>query len=555
VTSPTRTPVRGRPPAWVMTREGLGSVWPSKFSFSESFLRLAARDLAEFRVEQWDIDATGDGTASYAIVFGGRRLTALIHSRLLDPARHQDRIIATEWDFTAALLDGDPDAATRAATRRELPLVTTGRAPGATLGWSRANRSSRLFEAVAGALAAGDQPDLVAVDDVGYLVRTTSFAANGRNGMAEYEALRASGHPLSAPYHAQMLLAYVWREFSIRLVEHVAALRSPSAAVLERAVRRRIGVGNSSGVGLVPFLVRHPRLVNRWVGLREEALARIGQLRVVDTPQGGARLRGLLERARTYLAEQGSPDVAPFRSPHVVARELNAVIARTDAAVDAGDTVEKLLDDVASRFARETTEVLVSMLLEADPCPVDPWALHAPEGWDLAPDLRAGDLLAVLDRAVGDVLALPRRPDFFWYLSEENMEPRRGRRGCDPGEDRELCVDLLGQLGRLRQTLAGVDPSTPLALVVLQFPELSTLVGHAASLADEQYSLVRVDLLAENFAPVELMRFQQAMYGMNRFRPSSDDQLRGTLFQGAALADEVSIHGAAGSLFVPRSGA
>ena len=39
-------------------------------------------------------------------------------------------------------------------------------------------------------------------------------------------------------------------------------------------LRRRLGVGNSTGLGMAPFLVTHALLVDRWITGRETALAR-----------------------------------------------------------------------------------------------------------------------------------------------------------------------------------------------------------------------------------------------------------------------------------------
>ena len=40
-----------------------------------------------------------------------------------------------------------------------------------------------------------------------------------------------------------------------------------------RVLRRRLGVGNSTGLGMAPFLIRHPRLLNNWIQVSETALA------------------------------------------------------------------------------------------------------------------------------------------------------------------------------------------------------------------------------------------------------------------------------------------
>ena len=64
---------------------------------------------------------------------------------------------------------------------------------------------------------------------------------------------------MSGPFRAEMLTVYLIRAFTVDLAEHMAALRAPDRAVaLAPALRRRLGVGNATGLGMAPFLVRHP---------------------------------------------------------------------------------------------------------------------------------------------------------------------------------------------------------------------------------------------------------------------------------------------------------
>mgnify|MGYP007000370832 len=70
----------------------------------------------------------------------------------------------------------------------------------------------------------------------------------------------------------------VWltRAFTVDLVEHLAAeLGGAQAVKLDPALRSLLGVGNSTGLGMAPFLVRHPVLIHHWFAAREEALARV----------------------------------------------------------------------------------------------------------------------------------------------------------------------------------------------------------------------------------------------------------------------------------------
>src|SRR6202000_2615049 len=98
------------------------------------------------------------------------------------------------------------------------------------------------------------------------------------------------------------------RTFIIDLVEHLAHLKAPQTAVkLAPDLRRRFGVGNSTGLGMAPFLVRHPILVDRWIANREQALAMVRAL-PASTAASRAKFREVLARARHGLAEWRTDD-------------------------------------------------------------------------------------------------------------------------------------------------------------------------------------------------------------------------------------------------------
>ena len=40
-------------------------------------------------------------------------------------------------------------------------------------------------------------------------------------------------------------------------------------------LRRYLGIGNATGLGMAPFLVSHPKLINAWMTARETAIARV----------------------------------------------------------------------------------------------------------------------------------------------------------------------------------------------------------------------------------------------------------------------------------------
>jgi hypothetical protein len=557
----TRGYLPARSGADLMELSQLGAVWPTKFSFAHSFLRMMSQTPFSCAIHQKSLDDEGRGHIAYVAHVAGHTLTFVAFSDPLPEDQQQDRIIATRWDAWAALFIGIPSDADIAESREQIQQVTWGRAAPHTITWSRANRSARLFEHVVASLAAGRQPDPRQLNQVGYLIRTTGFSGNGRNGMHDYAYLRQIDHPLQAPYHAQMLAAYLWREFGYDLALHLARVRNPSAADLSAESRRFIGVGNSSGIGLVPFIVRHPRLLDRWIGAREQALAEIYGERFDANDARCNIFEQQLERAIDYFAHEPSGELDEFVPCEVLHAELSAARERFLALRDtwaalpcATNPLVALIKDQSGLCSGETRELLHSLLLEChDGGRVDPRALHADESLPFSPSMHVGALVQIIDTHfawLGRFSVQGDRP-FFWYASEENMEPRRGCRGIDEGEMYALPVDVMGRLEELLSHLRAAPPGQTLGRFLFSHPDMQFMVGWASALAGSEYAVARTDLLARKLSPLRIMRFQLATYGMLKFRPRSKTWLRATLFQGAALPVELAA-GSAGDGLLPR---
>jgi len=141
----------------------------------------------------------------------------------------------------------------------------------------------------------------------------------------------------------------------------------------------------------------------------------------------------------------------------------------------------------------------------------------------------------------------------FWFYSQNNQEPRRGVRGKDRGLITEHPVGIASDVVSLMRDVRSSSSDLTVGEFLGSHPKHWGIVERLQSVAGFPYSEARINPLAEDFLPLDLQRFQLAVYGMENFNPQSTDWLRVTLFGGApTVADIDAGHDGDGWLFVPR---
>lgn len=538
-----------RSPDTVLRLDRMGSAHQTRLSFLRALLRRAASDGWQFSRPRFDIDARGVGAAVYQVDTGTHTYSLVCFGHDLPAEKRTDRVIAEEWDATFALFDGIPTPADIERLFANVPKQEVGRYLATDLVLARANRSVRLFDHVVEALAAGAQPEEENVETIGYLMRTTAVYGNGKFGIADRDRIQQRAD-LSGPFRAEMLTVYLIRAFTVDLAEHMARLRDPVRAVaLMPALRRRFGVGNATGLGMAPFLVRHPLLLHRWISARETALARVQALPQSDETTRARFLAALASGRRLVARWSTSDPVQALRIP-VLAGDLERFERRM---IDGGLLSQPYPWANIYRWAErelslEGQEFVVTLLLEPHGALVDDLAedMSADEAtvFDIDGAQSCGDLLADIDTSYRWALAKDfARTDeaaLFWYVSEEKLEPRLGVRANEAGAELEQPLAVARDVAALRAALQSAPPATALGAFLMRSPEHRHTVRRVQILARHPYAEIRDNLIARDMRAVDILRCKLAFFGVTRFDPRSDKWLRITLCQGAPFPGEIA---------------
>jgi len=538
-----------RPPDQVMRLSRMGSFFPTRLSFMRSLLRRLSAEGATVTRPVWEIDAEGYGRAVYSVPLGGHRYSLVAFAAPLAPENRTDRVIAEAWDTAYVLYDGVPSRAEIDRLEANAPRQEAGRFTARDLVLCRANKSVRIFEHVADCLARGRQPAADLINSIGYLMRTTAVYGNGKFGIAD--RARIEGRPgLSGPFAAEMLAVWLVRGFTLDLVEHVARQRAPETAVpLDRALKRHLGIGNATGLGMAPFLVSHPLLLNNWMIARETAIARVRAIRQAGPEEITQALR-LIDRARAHLDQWRVDDDRQARRIATLQGEWAEIATPITPDWLAEPFPWDRLVQASKSKSSECQELIAALVLEPNGAVVDDLAdcMASPGPPRLEPSMRVAALVRLVRARFDWALAI----DFddrlatrlFWYVSEEKLEPRLGERNREPGAEREMPLDIARQVQGLLADLETAAGDQTVAAFLMAFPQHRHVARRVQAIASHPYAEIRDNLIGAECLPIDMLRCKLSFFGASKFDPKSDRWTRITLYQGAPLFDEVQADGA-----------
>lgn len=539
-----------RPATEVMKLERIGAFRLTSLSFLRILLRHMMRENWQINRTVLELDKEGHGYAMYNIQTPMHEFTFVALSTKISDDERSDRVISQKWDVTFALCEGTVSNEKLERLKGELPKQEAGRGDAFDLVWSRANKSNRTFDYVIECLSEEKQPDPRILNEAGYLLRTTAVYGNGKFGIAPYGKIK-DNHPFRGPFQAEMFAVYMLRHFSFDLVEHIAAQINPKASKLDPEIKRFIGTGNATGLGMAPFLIAHPRLIHHWIYVREKAIARVKDIH--PTQDDLMLLVYWLERVAAYFENSKLIDREIFIRPEKLAKQSRLLKGIVSKYMEDGTLNDRPSSDIwhdlsllaSDMVSIEMQELLHTLLLEiyADHVTDLERCMNAEETYQIEPRMTIKKLKDLINRqynwAFQYDFSKPDEKYYFWYRSEEKEEPRMGVRGEEPGDDRELPMNVAEQVQGLYEVLIDAYPEEMVSTFILRHPRYKGIIQRVQSLDGYEYGEIQTNLLSKNLLPVYLLRCKLSFFGAERFNPKSNRWVRITLFQGAPLVEEI----------------
>ena len=524
----------------------LGSFHQSRLSFLRSFLS-EFKDW-KYNRDLFDLDQEGYGTAVYSLKKKDRVYSLICYANKINDDERSDRVIATKWDAAFTLFDGIPSKEDIDRLNNNVPKQEVGRLSYKELTLSRANKSVRVFEHVVDSLSNGEQPNKDILSKVGYLYRTTAVYGSGKFGLADRFRIK-NREEIKGPFRLEMMLVYLVRQFTFDQVNHIAKNKNPKLAVeLDPTISRNLGIGNSTGLGMAPFIVNHPTLLNNWIHARETALKQIREIEQVSKNEIDIFYNCLIKSLKNITSWHTDSEFQKEKIKGLI-EDLKKFIKfmKDDFKFQNSYQFNQIYNWSEENLNDECIEYIVSMMMEPYDNIVNPlitqMSSDEEEHFNIPVDRTIEDLRNILENKYSEILKIDFLKDEnnqnFWFISKNKEEPRIGDRYIDEGSDLEQPLAIARDINKLYEAVFTKKNSSKIGKFLRDNNHLRHVVRRAFIAEKFPYSEIQDNTIGSKLVPIDMLRLKLSFFGAIKFDPRSDKWLRICMFQGAPLPSEL----------------
>ena len=535
-----------RDPNTIMKLSRLGSFHQSKLSFLRSFLN-EFKDW-EYKQDLFNLDENGYGEAVYSFKKDKRVYSLVCFANHIKDEERSDRVIATKWDAAFTLHDGVPGKKDIERLKNEVPKQEVGRLSYKELTLSRANKSVRLFNHVTESLSQGLQPDLNLLSKVGYLYRTTAVYGSGKFGLADRFRIK-NREEINGPFRLEMMLVYLVRQFTFDQVNHVAYHKNPKKAVkLDEQISKNLGIGNSTGLGMAPFIVNHPTLLNNWILSREIALKKIREIKDVNKNDSELFI-DCVKKSLTNITSWNTDSEYQKNKINNLLKDVQKFLKFIENDFDF--TREYPFNSIYKWLEKETCEecieYIVSIMMEpyseiTEPL-VKEMSSDEEKYFNIPAHRTVEDLRNIIEKKYPNILEInfekKENNQNFWFISKNKEEPRLADRFEEHGSELEQPLAIARDIKKLYEILMVSKNSQTVSDFLIKNSELRHVVRRVFVVEKFPYSEIQDNTIGKNIMPIDMLRLKLSFFGALKFDPRSDKWLRICMFQGAPLPHEL----------------
>jgi len=309
-----------------------------------------------------------------------------------------------------------------------------------------------------------------------------------------------------------------------------------------------LGIGNSTGLGMAPFIVNHPTLLNNWILSREIALKKIREINKVKSKDSELFI-DCVKKSLTNITSWNTDSEYQQNKIKFLLKD-----------------VEKFLDFIENQFdfkiaypfnqiylwleketCEECIEYIVSIMMEPYDEIIKPLVKNMSSDEDkyfnIPTERTVEQLRAIVESKYPNILNInfekKENCQNFWFISKNKEEPRMADRFKEHGSELEQPLAIARDIKKLYEKLKVSKNSLTIAKFLSNNSELRHVVRRAFIVEKFPYSEIQDNTISKNIMPIDMLRLKLSFFGALKFDPRSDKWLRINMFQGAPLPNEL----------------
>jgi hypothetical protein len=346
-----------------------------------------------------------------------------------------------------------------------------------------------------------------------------------------------------------MMLVYLVRQFTFDQVNHVAHHKNPKTAVkLDKQICKNLGIGNSTGLGMAPFIVNHPTLLNNWILSREKALKKIREIK--DVQQKDAKLFiDCVKKSLTNITSWNTDSEYQQNKIKSLLKNIRNFIDYIENNFDFKteypfNTIYLWLEQ---NVCEECIEYVVSIMMEPYNNIIDPLVSNMSSDEDkyfnIPTNRTINELKEIIEKKYPNILDInfdqKESQQNFWFISKNKEEPRLADRFEEHGSELEQPLAIARDIKKLYEKILSENEKLTIAQFLSSNSGLRHVIRRAFIVEKFPYSEIQDNTIGKDIIPIDMLRLKLSFFGALKFDPRSDKWLRICMFQGAPLPTEL----------------
>ena len=229
------------------------------------------------------------------------------------------------------------------------------------------------------------------------------------------------------------MLVYLIRQFTFDQVNHIAKCKNPQKSIqLDDKVSRSLGIGNSTGLGMAPFIVNHPTLLNNWILAREKSLKKIREIKTIALKDKELFLNCLSNSYKNIASWNTDSDFQKKKINQLIIdlKKLNQYL-KSEFDFNKNYPFNELYLWIEKNLNEECIEYTVSMMMEPYSEIVNPYIKEMSSDeekyFNIPTDRTISDLRNILENKYKEIIKIDfskkENNQNFWFISKNKEVP------------------------------------------------------------------------------------------------------------------------------------